>query len=435
MIEGYQYQYSTYLLYTIDFKVTASGASMTKSVAASADILYGPSGTTQNTDVTVNVEPNTILISGEISQGKTATLQFSIAPKATSGSGTVFTTTPQFYDPPSGMFVSFNPQSVDVIVGRTSQVTVTVTMTPEFLQKAGTHRFAIGISGLLSGIFAGTSYQDLFITKTTILTVVVPAYFSVAARPAILDVYIGGEDQKLQIIVTPVSTGLNQPITLTVQGIPSGIVSSFERDTLIPLGRQQLSTNLILNAPSTTKPGVFPIRISASALGTQVFADASLNVRPSGDYVIKPDQNIVMLNARGESRSITLTITPQGDFRSTIDFSVSNLPRGVTATLSATSTTIQSNTVGTITLTLTASTDAQPGTYDVAIVANTGFSTKSISLTLLVRSGTEIWPVVLIVVVLITVISVIVFAGMPRRGRRYRVVTGPRRMPSRACTF
>ncbi|MFH0848376.1 MAG: hypothetical protein V1857_02590 [archaeon] len=420
--EGYQYQYSTGL-FTINFKISATSGGRTTSTPASADILYGTNANIDIPDVIVNIQPNTLSISGDISQDKSQTIAITLSPKTTATSNTLlFTTTPQFYDPPAGLYVSFNPISVDLRAGQVLQITATVLMTPQFLEKSGTYRFAVGISGLLRGVLSSTTSQDVFITRTTIFTLVVSPFFNVAVNPSIINVYIGGQDQKLQVVITPLSRGLNQPITLTVEGVPPGILASFESNTLVPRGRESLSTNMLLNAPSTSKPGVFSIRILATAPGITRVAEASLNLRPSGDYSIKIDQPLVSLNARGESRSITLTVTPEGDFRATIDFSVTNLPRGVTATLSTTSATIQQAGAVTTILTLTAGQDTQPGTYDLAIIANTGFSTKTVNITLVVRSGSvEIWPVVLVVFVLIAVVSLLAFVGLPRR-RQSRVV-------------
>lgn len=430
--ESSWYQSGTVSIYTVTFNVAASGSGITRSVAASADVLYGASTSVQQADVSIDIQPNLILTSGEITQAKSVTLDVTISPKATLTSGQLlFTTTPQLYDPPGGLYVSFNPTSVEVRAGQVSKLTVTLTMTPEFLERSGTLIFILGISGLISrSIIGGSYYQDIFITKTGILTVVVPPFFNIALKPSILNVYIGGADQTLEIVVTPLSRGLSQAITLTVEGIPAGLVSSFERDTLIPRGKEALSSSLFLNAPSTVKPGVFPIRISATTMGTTRIANASLNVRPSGDYSLTLDQTVISLSSRGESRSVTLTVVPQGDFRTTIEFSVTNVPSGITATLSSKSATVQVDTPTSVVLTLTAGSDVQSGTYDLAIVADTGFSTKTISLTLLIRVGTvEIWPVVLVVVILIAVVSAIIFVGMPK-GRRVYVRRDMRRLPS-----
>jgi len=434
MYEYSQYYYSYANLATVDFKITATAATvggMVRRVSVIADVIYGAAASVERTDVKVNLSPDTILTTGDISQGKSQIIRMSLIPKyAVSPGELLFTTTPQFYDLPSGLYVSFDPVSLDIRAGQTSMVTANLLMTPEFLEKSGTHRLVVGVSGLVTGTMLGAStYQDIFVTKTAILTIVIPPFFNVAIRPSILDVYIGGADQKLQVVVTPVSRGLSQPIALTVEGIPSGIVASFERDTLIPRGKEALSTNILLNAPSTSKPGIFPIRVSATTMGVSRIANASINLRPSGDYSMRLDQATVSLNARGESRSVTLTIIPQGDFRATIDFSVTNLPPGLRATLSTTSATVQQETPITIVLTLSAQAETQPGTYDLAILANTGFSTKTINITVLVRAGTvEIWPVVLVVVILIAVVSAIVFIGMPR-GRQVRIISEGRRLP------
>ncbi len=84
---------------------------------------------------------------------------------------------------------------------------------------------------------------------------------------------------------------------------------------------------------------------------------------------------------------------------------------------------MQTGAPNSLTLTLLATEDAEPGTYTISVVGTTGFGVqKTVNLTLLVRSGAaEITPIVLIVVILIGVISVISFILIPR-GRHTHVV-------------
>ncbi len=199
--------YYTLYTYAIDFKVRGSGGGRTNTVAAGADILYGSSSTSnlQYADIAINIQPGTIVTSGEITQGKTQLVKISVYPKATLAPGELlFTSTPQFFDVPSGLYISFNPNSLDVKAGQTSDLAASVLMTPEFLQQSGTYRLVMGISGTLQGPLLGSTY-GVFITKTAILTIIVPPFYNVAVVPSILDVYIGGQDQKLLITVTPVS--------------------------------------------------------------------------------------------------------------------------------------------------------------------------------------------------------------------------------------
>jgi uncharacterized membrane-anchored protein len=114
-----------------------------------------------------------------------------------------------------------------------------------------------------------------------------------------------------------------------------------------------------------------------------------------------------------------LTVTPQGGFRSTIYFSVSQLPAGITANFSNPTATIQTDQPTTMVLTLTAQQNAAPGTYSVAIISGTGLSTKTVILTLLIRSGIyETWPIILIVIAIIAAVTIVVFVGFPKRGGR-----------------
>jgi hypothetical protein len=61
-----------------------------------------------------------------------------------------------------------------------------------------------------------------------------------------------------------------------------------------------------------------------------------------------------------------------------------------------------------------------PGTYNIAILCSTGLSSKTVVVTLLIRSGIyEIWPIILIVVAIIAAVTIVVFIGIPRRKPLY----------------
>lgn len=421
---GYSYSYN---LYTMRLTVVATSGGTTKTVPVIADVYYGYS--LYRPDLTVNLQPGNTLLPGGLSQAVNQTLTITVTSTTVQGVGTfLFTVTPQFYDPPAGIYVSFNPGSAQVSTGGTITFSANILMTPQFLVKSGTYRLAIGINSLLPSPYSG--YQNVIITKVAIFTMVVPPAFSITTNPAILNVYIGGQDQKMQVVVTPVTTGINQPIILHVAGVPQGIVATFEKDTLIPVGTQPATTNLVFSAPSTYESKVYSIQIFAQTGGITQIANASIYILPLGDYQVTLQQTTIALNARGDSKSTTLTIAPQGGFRSTISFSVSQLPAGVTASFSTSSATIQSDQPITVVLTLTAQQNAAPGTYNVAIVTNTGLSSKTVILTLLVRSGIyEIWPIILIVVAIIAAVTIVVFIGIPRRKPVYIVKEGERTLP------
>jgi hypothetical protein len=419
-----QYSYSSLsVAYTLEFSITASASGITKSAPVKADILYGY----RDTRLRLNLQPATILLSGNISTAIVENLILDVTAQSIPilSSQTVtsfvpsFDITPELLDPPGGVTISFNPITAQIQSKDTLTFNGTLLMTPEFFEKAGTYRLAIAINALVRGSTSGYSYsgfyRDITLTKIAVVTIVVPPFFTVSAQPSIMDVFSGGRDQKMQITVSSVSRGLSQPITLTAEGIPQGVIANFESDTLLPKGREPMTTNLVFNAPSTFISGVFPIQIKATALGVTKIANASLYLRPKGDYAIEISQKTIALNTRGESRSITLTIIPLEGFRSTLDFSVTELPSGVRARVSPSNVTIQSDAPVSVILTLISEQYADPGTYNVAVISSTGVSSRTVNLNLLLRTGAgEIWPVVVLIGVVIGIASVIAFIGVPR---------------------
>jgi len=420
---NYQYTSTGLGITTINFQVTASANGITHTAPLAADLFYGDSPTVQLTSVSVNLQPNTLLVSGDITKSQNQTLQLTLTSQATTQLGQLlFTGALQAYDIPSGFYISFNPSTVNILGGQSAQVTVSILMTPQFLQNGGTYKFAIGINALMQGSLLNSynTYGNYFLSKIGVLTIIIPPSFNIAINPSVLNVPIGGGDQQFAIVVTPLTKGLTEPIVLSAQGVPAGIIMNFQASTLIANGIQPLSTNLVLNAPTGTWPTTTTIRITAQAAGASSYADVSLNVEPQGDYSVQADQTTLQFSGPGQSRSVTLTITPESGFKSAISFSVTNLPAGMTATFSTANVTVQQTSAMNVILTLTAGSNVQAGTYDVSIMSNTGFSQKNLVLTVLVRSGgSEIWPVVLVMVVVLSVVSLIVFVGMPK-GRELR---------------
>ena len=408
---------------TINFDVTASANGITHTAPLTADLFYGDQSTVQLTSMGVNLQPDTLLVSGDITKSQNATLQLTLTSQATTELGQLlFTGALQAYDIPSGLYISFNPNTVNVFAGQSAEATVSILMTPQFLQNGGTYKFAIGVNALLQGALLSsyTSYGNYFLSKVGVLTIIIPPSFNIAINPSVLNVPIGGGDQQFAIVVTPITNGLTEPIVLSVQGIPAGIIMNFQSSTLIPNGIQPLSTDLILYAPSGTWPTTASIRVTAQAAGASNYVDASLDVEPQGDYSVQADQTTLQFSGPGQSRSVTLTIAPQGGFKSSISFSATNLPPGMTASFSTANLTVQQSAAMNVILTLTAGSNVQPGTYDVSVMSNTGFSQKNLVLTVLVRAGgSEIWPVLLVMVIVIAVVSLIIFVGMPR-GREVR---------------
>jgi hypothetical protein len=330
--------------------------------------------------------------------------------------------------------ITFTPNTVNIVSGQTATVTLSVLMTPSFLQTGGTYIFAIGINALMQSplLSSYSSYQNYFISKVTTLTIIIPPAFNIEASPSIMDVLVGGPSQQLGIVVTPITSGLTDPIVLSVQGLPAGILATFQTNPLTPNGLQPITTNLVVQAPPSTFPVTTTVTISATAAGITNTVTVIFTLLPTGDYSVQADQTLLSFTGSGQSKTVTLTITPQNGFRSNINLTALNLPVGFSATFSPQSLQIQQSGPITVTLTIVAGSNIQPGTYSVSIVSNTGVTaSKTTVLTVLVRAGVgQIWPIVLVVVVIIAVVSLIAFIGLPRGREVRRIPERPSDVPS-----
>jgi hypothetical protein len=414
--------------------VTATGNGITRTAPLTVDIFYGQHSTVQLADVALSLEPNTIQTTASITQSQTATLQLTLTSGATTNLGqTLLIATLQAYNVPNGLMITFTPGSSSIVAGQTSTVTVGVLMTPAFLQTGGTYIFAIGINALMQNplLSAYTSFQNYVVSKVTTLTIIIPPAFNIAASPTILNVLVGGPSTQLSKVVTPITSGLTDPIVLSYQGLPAGLLATFQNNPLIPKGLQPITTNLVIQAPPSTFPTTATLTITATAAGIANSATVSLTLQPQGDYSIQADQTTLSFTGAGESKTVTLTITPQNGFRSNINLTSLNLPSGFSATFSPTNLQVQQSTPITVILTIVAGSNVQPGTYSVSIISSTGVSAaKTVVLTLLVRPGiAQIWPIVVIVGIVIGVVSIIVFIGMPR-GREVRRIPQQPGVPS-----
>lgn len=420
---------------TANFQVTATASGITHSAPLAVDIFYGSQTTVQLSDVNLNLSPNTIQTTASVTQSQSANLVLSLRSGATTFAGqTLLAATVQAYDIPSGLLITFTPNTVNIVSGQTATVNMNVLMTPAFLQTGGTYIFAVGINALMQSplLSSYSSYQNYFVSKVTTLTIIIPPAFNIQASPTILDVAVGGPSQPLGIIVTPITSGLTDPIVLSVQGLPAGLLATFQTNPLTPNGLQPITTNLVIQAPPTTFPTTSTVTVYATAAGITNSATVVLTLLPQGDYSIQADQTLLSFTGSGQSKTVTLTVTPLNGFRSNINLTTLNLPTGFTVTFSPPTLQIQQSTPITVIMTIVAGSNIQPGSYDVSIVSSTGVSAaKTLVVTVLVRAGVgQIWPIVLIVVVVIAVVSLIAFIGLPKGREVRRIPERPSDVPS-----
>lgn len=172
------------------------------------------------------------------------------------------------------------------------------------------------------------------------------------------------------------SGGFTGTVTIALVGAPAGITATV---TDLPGAANTSEFNVRVHATSSVALGTYTMMIRASAAG-QNDANATLTVQivPPASFTMAIDPGSVTVN-QGASGTAALTFT-RTSFTEAIALSAEGLPGGVTATFNPASPTQLSSTV-----TINASLEATPGSYDVTIRGNGGGAgNRSVPLTVVV---------------------------------------------------
>ena len=253
---------------------------------------------------------------------------------------------------PAGVTASFSPAS--------ALTTSTLTLLASGSAVASTSTLTItGISGTLTS------------TSRLVLTVTAPASFTIAATPAVSSLAQGGSSIST-IAVTP-QGGFTGVVVFTASGLPSGVTATFGPQSLAGAG------TLTLAASSSAAIGTSIVTITGTS-GT-LFSTTTINltVNAAMPYTIAASPASLSL-LPGTKGITTITVTPQGTFNGTVAFSVTGLPAGVTAAFSPASA------AKTSTLTLTAATNAAPGTFALTVIGTSGITISKATIALTVAA-------------------------------------------------
>jgi hypothetical protein len=185
-------------------------------------------------------------------------------------------------------------------------------------------------------------------------TTTAPFTLTPAASTLTLKQNAGGTDA---ITVTPAS-GFTGSVALSVSGLPAGASAAFSGSTLVVF------------PALTTVVGTYPLTITGTSGASTATTTVSLVITPAATFTLAPASGTVTV-ARGKSSTDAISVAAVNGFSSSVAFSATGLPAGVSASFSPTS-----STSGT-TVTFAATASATPGTYPVTIagaVAGTGNS-------------------------------------------------------------
>jgi len=181
-------------------------------------------------------------------------------------------------------------------------------------------------------------------------------------------------------LTTAANSTFTSYLGLGVDGLPSGMTYSFSPGYVAAPGSG--STTLTLYADGSVTPHVYSLRIYAA--GQSISHNVTLSVNVPGFTLTR---NVTSVSVSlGGSGSVTATSTLLTGFNSSVNFWMSGLPSGVTATYSQWS--IAAPGAGNCIITLHAATNTVPGVYSLTINAMGGGVTKSVPVTLNVPSFT-----------------------------------------------
>jgi hypothetical protein len=253
---------------------------------------------------------------------------------------------------PDGVTASFNPNP-----GTTSS---TLTLSASATATTGMATVTItGTSGTLSNV------ASLNLTVNSLVK-----SFTLSAAPNAVTIANGGVSGQSTISINPIN-GFSGNVTFSASGLPSGVTASFS-----PNPGTSTST-LSLAASSTATTGTFTVTITGVSGTLTETTTIQLTVTQAPAFTLSANPTKLTITQGGEGTS-TVTINPLNGFNSSVTFTASGLPAGVTAAFTP------NPSSGTTALTLTASATAATGTSTVTVTGKSGTLTETTTIQLTV---------------------------------------------------
>lgn len=192
--------------------------------------------------------------------------------------------------------------------------------------------------------------------------------FTLSAAASSASVHAGSSTTAM--IQIAMQTGFTGNIGLSVSGLPAGVTGSFS--TVSPAG----SSILTLTAAGDAAPGTAAITIQGVS-GT-LTSQVNLSLRVSGipDYTLKTSADSVSIEPAGTA-SDAITVLATNGFNGMVGLTVDGLPSGVTASFSP-------MVAGASTLTLVASSNVAPGSFQLTVTSLSGLLTQTAGIALTV---------------------------------------------------
>jgi len=198
------------------------------------------------------------------------------------------------------------------------------------------------------------------------------ANFSLSATPASSSV-LPGAGTTYAATVTPIN-GFTGNVSFSVLGLPSGATASFTPGSVSGSG----STTLAVSTSASTPTGTYTLTINAAS--GPITRSTNVTLVVSGSFAISLAQATQTVS-KGATASYVVSLLPGTGFTGTVTFSISALPKFVTARFSPSSVT----TSGTTTLMLDTKKNVAAGTYSLTVTGTSNGQVRTVPITLTVR--------------------------------------------------
>jgi subtilase family serine protease len=169
-------------------------------------------------------------------------------------------------------------------------------------------------------------------TSAAIVVTVTAPDFSIGAAPTTTSVIAGHTSGNVTVTFTPIN-GMNQPITPSCTGLPTGATCAFS-PTPVPMdGTNPKTTTLTIPTAASMAPATTPtVMISATGSGQTHNATFSLTTTATDQSFTLAPQNANYSVTRPQSVNATLTLTPTNGFNTAVTYTCTDTVSETTCT-------------------------------------------------------------------------------------------------------
>ena len=191
-----------------------------------------------------------------------------------------------------------------------------------------------------------------------------PADFSLSASPASLSVSQSSSTSST-VAVRPTGS-FTGTVSLTASNT-SGLKASFSPAAIVNGSGTSVMTVTAGGVPA----GTYPLTVAAASGSLLHSTPVSVTVVPGGSFVITANPaSLTVSKSSSPTAPTALTVTSSNGFNGIVHLSVGSLPRGISATLSASSLSVSPASAGTATLTVTVNQRSSTGSSNVTVTGS-----------------------------------------------------------------